>query len=206
LFVLGEGVAIEKIDRALVEAGFPIGPIALLDEVGVDVAGKVVKTMHGALGSRFKPPASTEKLIDDGRLGRKAARGFYQYSEEFAKGRRPVDPFVYGVLGVTPNKQLGAEQIVERCLCAMLNEAVRCLDDGIVRCSRDGDVGAIFGLGFPPYLGGPLAYVDQHGVADFLQRLQKLEGEHGERFRPAEALSRLVQSGQKLSELRVQGS
>lgn len=196
LYLLGEGLSIEKTDRALVEYGFPVGPIALLDEIGIDVASKVAITLAKAFGERLAPPTLTQKLIDDQRLGRKNGRGFYQYGEDFAKGRRPVDPFVYGALGVTPNQDREADALAERCVLAMVNEAVRCLDDGILRSPRDGDVGAIFGLGFPPYLGGPFRYADSLGAAELTRRLQRLAAQHGPRFAPAPGLEQRAISGQ----------
>ncbi len=198
LFILGEGVPIEKIDRALLDHGFPVGPVALLDEIGIDVASKVAKVMLETFGARLQPPEATHKLIADDRLGRKNSRGFYQYSESFEKGRRPVDPFVYGVLGVTPNREMDPKDLAGRCVLSMVNEAVRCLDDGILRSARDGDVGAIFGLGFPPYLGGPFRYVDRVGAAEVVERLERLKAQHGERFEPARGLRERAASGRTL--------
>src|SRR5690606_18420066 len=192
LFILKEGVAIEKLDRSLVEYGFPVGPIALLDEIGIDVAAKVAVTMLEAFGNRMRPPEATQKLIDDKRLGRKNARGFYQYGEDFKRGRRPVDPLVYGVLGVTPNRQVEGTELAERCVLTLVNEAARCMDDGILSSARDADIGAIFGLGFPPYLGGPLRLVDSLGAGEVVRRLERLQETHGERFEPAAGLRRLA--------------
>lgn len=201
LYILSEGVAIEALDRALVEYGFPVGPIALLDEIGIDVASKVAGILLDAFGARLRPPDATRKLLDAGRLGRKSSSGFYQYgkaADEASKhGKRPPDPLVYGVLGVTPNRKMDSAEIVERCLLAMVNEAARCLDEGILRSARDGDVGAIFGLGFPPYLGGPLRYVDSAGAAALSTRLERLAARHGERFEPAPGLKALAARGGK---------
>lgn len=196
LYILSEGVAIEQIDRALVEFGFPVGPIALLDEIGIDVASKVAGTLLEAFGSRLRPPELTRKLLDAGRLGRKASSGFYQYGEAASKqSKRPVDPLVYTTLGLTPTQAMDAAEIVERCLLAMVNEALRCLGEGILRNARDGDVGAIFGLGFPPYLGGPLRYADSVGAQALRTRLESLAARHGERFEPAPRLKELAARG-----------
>jgi 3-hydroxyacyl-CoA dehydrogenase/enoyl-CoA hydratase/3-hydroxybutyryl-CoA epimerase len=194
LYILSEGVPIEKIDRALVEFGFPVGPIALLDEVGLDVAHKVALTLEVAFGVRMRPSILTPKLIDDERLGRKNARGFYQYAAAADKGQRRVDSSVYEVLGLTPKTSMTPEQLVERCVLAMLNEAVRCLEDGVLRSRRDADVGAIFGLGFPPYLGGPLRYADSLGPRAVVAALERLQQQHGERFQPARLLCELAES------------
>lgn len=198
LFVLSEGVPVERIDRALLEYGFPVGPIALLDEIGIDVASKVAHVLLDAFGARLKPPELTQKLIDDGRLGRKTRRGFYQYSNDLERGKKSVDPSVYGLLGVTPNREMPAEAIAERCVLGLVNESMRCLDAGVLSTPRDADVGAIFGLGFPPYLGGPLRYVETLGAAEVVRRLERLRDQHGERFEPAEGFEQLARTGRKL--------
>lgn len=198
LYILSEGVAIEQIDRALVEYGFPVGPIALLDEIGIDVASKVAGTLLEAFGSRLRPPELTRKLLDAGRLGRKTSSGFYRYDEAASEqSKRPVDPLVYSTLGIAPAHAVDSAEIVERCLLAMVNEALRCLGEGILRNARDGDVGAIFGLGFPPYLGGPLRYADSVGAQALQARLARLAERHGERFEPAPGLKALALSGRK---------
>jgi 3-hydroxyacyl-CoA dehydrogenase/enoyl-CoA hydratase/3-hydroxybutyryl-CoA epimerase len=197
LYLLNEGVAIEAIDRALIEYGFPVGPIALVDEIGIDVASKVAGTLLEAFGARLRQPDLTRKLINDGRLGRKNGRGFYRYDEASKSGKRPVDPSVYATLGLVPNRDVDASEIVERCLLSMVNEAARCLDEGILRSARDGDVGAIFGLGFPPYLGGPLRYADSVGASVLIGRLERLVARHGERFEPAPGLRELAARGRK---------
>ena len=201
LYLLSEGVAIERIDRALVEHGFPVGPIALLDEIGIDVASKVAGTLLEAFGARLRPPDLTRKLLAAGRLGRKSSSGFYQYDEpseaNSKQGKRPVDASVYATLGIQPNREVDAAEIVERCLLSMVNEAARCLDEGILRNARDGDVGAIFGLGFPPYLGGPLRYADSAGAHALTTRLAHLQARHGERFEPAPGLKALAARGGK---------
>jgi 3-hydroxyacyl-CoA dehydrogenase/enoyl-CoA hydratase/3-hydroxybutyryl-CoA epimerase len=186
-FALLQGHAVEDIDRALVEAGFPVGPLALLDEIGIDVGQHVSETLERAFGARMRAPAEFVKLVDHGRLGRKAQRGFYSYSPE-QKGKRPVDPAVYTELGITPRKGEAKSDVAERCALAMINEAFHCLGEGVLRSERDGDLGAVFGLGFPPFWGGPFHYVERHGAAQIVERLQKLAFRYGERFEPAPLL------------------
>jgi len=185
--LVAEGVAVDKIDRALVKAGFPVGPMTLLDEVGIDVATKVAPILEEAFGERMSPPAMFEKLNADDRKGRKNKRGFYRYDGK-SKGKKQVDESVYTVLGVTPGNALDEDAIVERCLLMMINEAVRCLQDNIIRSTRDGDIGAIFGIGFPPFLGGPFRYIESQGVAKVVEKLQALEKSQGSRFKPAQLL------------------
>jgi len=155
------GEPIDKIDAALVEFGFPVGPLALLDEVGIDIGSKIAPILEKELGERFKAPDAFSRLIDAKRLGRKTGRGFYIYDKKAKK----VDESIYELLGVSPSPRLNKSEIAKRCVAQMLNEAVRCLDDGIIASPRDGDIGAIFGIGFPPFLGGPFCYMDKLGAS-----------------------------------------
>lgn len=184
--ILSEGVAIDRIDRALKNAGFPVGPITLLDEVGIDVGTKIAPILADAFGDRMLPPPLFEKLEQDNRKGKKNKRGFYDYSSN--KGKRKVDESIYTLLGVQPHNGMSELDIAERCLLQMVNESVLCLQEGILNSPRDGDIGAIFGLGFPPFLGGPFRYVDAQGVKTIVEKLKQLESKFGERFTPAKML------------------
>src|SRR6267142_139114 len=167
-FIFNDGAAVEEIDRALVEFGFPVGPMQLLDEVGIDVGAKVAHIMHEAFGARLAPPPGFEKLSESGRLGRKSRKGFYLYTEE--KGPKLVDKTVYEM---TPQGQKRSSpplaEIAERCVLQMVNEAALCLGEGILRTARDGDIGAVFGLGWPPFRGGPFRYADTLGVGNVVE-------------------------------------
>ncbi len=185
--LLSEGVAVEQLDKALVKAGFPVGPITLLDEVGIDVATKVAPILEDAFGERMAPPKIFERLIADNRLGKKNGKGFYQYGKK-QKGPKEVDSSVYQLLGIEPTKSISNDEIAERGILLMLNEAVRCLDEGIIRSARDGDIGAIFGIGFPPFRGGPFRYMDSMGIDQVVARLKHYESLHGKRFAPAAKL------------------
>ncbi len=186
-YLVAAGVPVDLVDKALKKLGFPIGPINLLDEVGIDVGTKVAPILAAAFGDRMNPPAAFSKLLADNRLGKKNKRGFYLYTDS-GKGKKQVDSSVYALLGVTPDAQVEAGEIAERCLLMMVNEAARCLDEGIIRSARDGDIGAIFGIGFPPYLGGPFRYVDSYGAKAIVERMQHYQRECGERFTPCERL------------------
>jgi len=190
-----EGVAIEDVDAALENFGFPVGPIKLMDEVGIDVGAHIVENLHQAFGDRIPLIDGIDKLIQDDRKGRKNKRGFYDYSSK-AKVKK-VDESIYPIIGVDEpgSWHISADKIVERVILTMLNEAAYCLGEGILRSARDGDIGAIFGLGFPPYLGGPFRYMDSKGVAEVVIRLHELEKEHGERFKPAPMLLELAKVG-----------
>ena len=184
--LLVEGARIEDLDRAVVEFGFPVGPITLLDEVGIDVGDKVGKILHGAFGARMTPPEALHQVVASGRLGRKNGKGFYTYD---GKEKR-VDETVYDLVpgGRAGRKSVSGDEIRERIVMQMVNEAVLCLGEGILRSPRDGDVGAVFGLGWPPFLGGPFRWVDAIGTGALLSRIEKLRERHGERFAPAPLL------------------
>lgn len=199
---LSEGYPVEVVDEALVALGFPVGPLALLDEVGIDVGSKVAHVLHEAFGPRMQPPASMARLLEDERLGRKNSRGFYDYRTHH-DGRRPVDPSVYEALGVRPRTEEFSDalrrELAERCLMTMVNEAVHCLGEGVLRSARDGDIGAIFGLGFPPYLGGPFRYVDVEGADVVTRKLEGYAKRYGERFAPAPLLVQRAKDGGKFT-------
>lgn len=189
--LLLEGEAIEKLDNSLVNFGFPVGPITLLDEVGIDVGAKISPILEAELGSRFAAPAAFDKLLADGRMGRKNGKGFYRFDSD-KKGAKPVDESVYKVLGITPSPRLSDSEIAERCVVQMLNEAARCLDEGIIASARDGDIGAIFGIGFPPFLGGPFRYMDKLGAKQLVAILERYQSLHGDRFEPCERLKAMA--------------
>ena len=192
-YLLAEGADIAELDKALVDFGFPVGPMTLLDEVGIDVAQKVGPIMEAAFGKRMAAPKALENVITDGRLGRKTQKGFYLY--ENGK-KKDVDPTVYTLLPHgKERKAFDREEMAERLVLHMVNEAVRCMGEGILRSARDGDVGAIFGLGFPPFLGGPLRYVDSRGPAEVLRKLEHYQDKLGERFTPAPHLVERVKAG-----------
>jgi 3-hydroxyacyl-CoA dehydrogenase/enoyl-CoA hydratase/3-hydroxybutyryl-CoA epimerase len=190
-YLLYEGVAIDAIDQALVQFGFPVGPFTLLDEVGIDVGSRVGPMLYEAFGGRMKPAGVADKLLADGRYGRKSKKGFYRY-EGVKKGEKPVDNSVYPVLGARGDQAMDAKEIVERCVLLMLNEAALCWDEGVIRSPRDGDIGAVFGIGFPPFLGGPFRYADSLGIPELVTKLEQYRQRLGERFRPAEILARMA--------------
>ncbi len=195
-YLLAEGVPIDRIDEALMDWGYPVGPITLLDEVGIDVAAKVGPIMVDEFGARMEPPGATDLLVGDDRLGRKNKRGFYRYGGREG-GPKKVDESVYALLDVSPNNLMDPTTIAERCGLQMINEAAFCLQEGILTSPRDGDIGAIFGLGFPPFRGGPFRYVDHVGAAAIVNRLQQFRDSHGIRFEPAEILVERARSGRR---------
>ncbi|MGA8259217.1 MAG: fatty acid oxidation complex subunit alpha FadJ [Arenicellales bacterium] len=186
--LLLEGAPIDLIDQALLDFGYPVGPMALLDEVGIDVGQKVSHTLSSAFGGRMVPSPCMDQLIADQRLGRKNGRGLYLYTSGGKTGRRAPDEAVYPLLGVSANREFDLEAITERCTLQMVNEAAHCLGEGIIKSPADGDVGAVLGLGFPPFRGGPFRYVDSVGAGHVVERLNALAHHMGVRFEPAPLL------------------
>jgi 3-hydroxyacyl-CoA dehydrogenase/enoyl-CoA hydratase/3-hydroxybutyryl-CoA epimerase len=183
--LLDEGASIDAIDAALVDFGFPVGPITLLDEVGIDVGGKVGLVLSEAFGPRMSASDAMRRVVAAGRTGRKGGKGFYLYGADGKKGN--VDQTIYEVIGGQRNEVSSAE-IVDRCVLAMVNEAARCLEEGILRSPRDGDIGAVFGIGFPPFRGGPFRYIDSVGADHIVGQLEDLNVRFPPRFKPAELL------------------
>ncbi|MBA1146134.1 fatty acid oxidation complex subunit alpha FadJ [Ectothiorhodospiraceae bacterium WFHF3C12] len=195
MHLLGSGVAIDRIDKALVQFGFPVGPFKLLDEVGIDISAHVAPILHEAFGERMKPVSEAGKMIDDGRLGKKAGKGFYDYSGK--SSGKDVDEAVYKLLGVEPTGSMKPEEIVDRTVLMMLNEAAICYQEGLIRSARDGDIGAVFGIGFPPFRGGPFRYMDSLGLDTVLKKLETHHQNQGERYAPARIISEMAEKGER---------
>jgi 3-hydroxyacyl-CoA dehydrogenase/enoyl-CoA hydratase/3-hydroxybutyryl-CoA epimerase len=186
-----EGADIGHVDRAMKAYGFPVGPITLLDEVGLDVGLKASSVLHEAFGERMEPVRGLDALVQAGRLGRKSGRGFYRYEHG---RRRGVDESVRALIGAA-TAAAPVRDVEDRLVYAMLNEAARALDEGVVRGARDGDIAAIFGIGFPPFRGGPLRTLDRIGAVRAAETLRRLEQAHGPRFAPAPVLVRHAERG-----------
>ena len=193
-YILAEGVPMELIDRLMTGFGFPVGPITLLDEVGLDVGAKAARVMHAAFGERLKPSDVIGKMLDDKRLGRKNGRGFFLYHNGQKSG---PDETVYDLIGIRPAEPASTGPIEQRLVYSMLNEAAMAAGEGVVRSPRDGDIGAIFGIGYPPFRGGPLRYIDDLGAANVVRVLRDLEGRFGNRFSPAPSLVAMADRGDR---------
>jgi 3-hydroxyacyl-CoA dehydrogenase/enoyl-CoA hydratase/3-hydroxybutyryl-CoA epimerase len=191
--LLLSGESIDKIDKALVNFGFPVGPLQLLDEVGIDIGAKIGPILQAELGERFAPPQAFDKLLNDGRLGKKSNKGFYLYGKKAKQNIKQVDESIYTLLAIKPSSTLSDNTIAKRCVYMMLNEAARCLDEGIIRNARDGDVGTIFGIGFPPFLGGPFRYIDTVSAKSIVAQLTQWAIEHGQRYTPCDALIKMAE-------------
>ena len=185
--VLKQGASIEMIDNAMKDWGFPVGPLSLLDEVGIDVAAHIAR---GNLGEMFKDRGieeddSVQKLADAKLFGRKSGKGFYVYPK---KGRKSVNEDIYKYFGGDERKDLDKTQVQNQIGLSMVNEALLCLQEGIVSSAADGDLAAILGLGFPPFTGGPFSYVNAQGASNVLSSMNALEAKFGIRFKAADLL------------------
>jgi 3-hydroxyacyl-CoA dehydrogenase/enoyl-CoA hydratase/3-hydroxybutyryl-CoA epimerase len=199
--MLDEGGDILQIDREMNLFGYPVGPITLSDEVGIDVGAHIMsgELMQEMLKQRpdFKVSKTLLEISKAGYKGRKNKKGFYKYDENGKKVSGQVDPNIYSFYGGNARKKFDANEIHMRCGMAMVNEAALCLEEGIIENPLDGDIGAIFGLGFPPFRGGPFRYVDTLGAQQVVDILNDLAAKHGARFKPAQILVDYAKSGKK---------
>ncbi len=181
-----DGWPIERVDGALLAFGMPMGPLRVLDEVGIDVAAKVSAVMEDAFGERAKPAGLLQTLLDRGALGTKAGRGFWRGT---GKERTPNTADLGGIVG--PATAPGNEEIVSRLLSGMVNEAARALAEGLVFEPSHLDLGTVLGAGFPPFRGGVRRWALARGESRIRGDLDRLAERHGPRFTPAAELSEL---------------
>jgi enoyl-CoA hydratase/long-chain 3-hydroxyacyl-CoA dehydrogenase len=193
-----QGVDPIKLNQAKMDFGWPVGPISLLDEVGIDVTTHVLKNLLGEqpryLGLRMD--GADLGIMDDfvaaGLLGKKSGKGFFDHSVK-AKGPKPVHPEAAKILAkyqhpTKDSSKVPMDQIVERIALRFCVETMYCLQDGIISSAREGDIGAVFGIGFPPFRGGPFMWMDAVGLPTIVEKLQALEKEHGPHFAPPQIL------------------
>ncbi|MFN8237003.1 MAG: 3-hydroxyacyl-CoA dehydrogenase NAD-binding domain-containing protein [Chitinophagales bacterium] len=202
--LLDEGGDILQIDKEMNLFGFPVGPITLADEVGIDVGAHIMsgELMQDLLKTRpkFKISKTLLEISKAGYKGRKNKKGFYKYDENGKKVSGQVDANIYSFYGGNSRKKMDANDIHMRCAMAMVNEAALCLQENIIANPLDGDIGAIFGLGFPPFRGGPFRYIDSLGAQKVVDILHDLTARFGERFEPAQILLDYAKSGKKFYE------
>jgi len=198
--LLGDGGTVEEIDSAAKAFGMPMGPLRLIDEVGIDVSTHAGESFQAALGDRLAPAAALAALAASGRLGRKGGAGFYNYEKDREKG---VDQTVYDDLGGSVPSQRGGlheQEIRRRLLVQMINEAARLLDEGVVHRAAAVDVAMIMGTGFPPFRGGLLRFADTLHPRAVLERSRALQAELGDRFTPAPLLEQLARENRNFYE------
>jgi 3-hydroxyacyl-CoA dehydrogenase/enoyl-CoA hydratase/3-hydroxybutyryl-CoA epimerase len=185
LHLLESGADPVRVDRLLADFGMPVGPYALLDQIGLDVAEKVTHVLESAFGDRLPPEATLARLTAGKHFGKKSGRGFYVY----AAGRKgEPSPEARQAAGNPALREFTPEDVVDRLVLPMVNEAARCLEEGIASRPLDVDLGMVMGTGFPPFRGGLLRYADRRGVGAIVDRLEALAGSVGPRLAPSEAL------------------
>lgn len=182
-YLLLESGDVEAVDRAFLRFGMPMGPLRLLDEVGIDVAQKAGMVLARAFGDRAEPSGILSLLVAAGRLGKKSGAGFYRYQNE----RAAPDPEV-GSLVRAKRGSLDPGEAVERGLSLMVAEASRCLDESIVRSPGELDLAMVMGTGFPPFRGGLLRYAERYGLERVASDLETWRARKGLRFAPPPSL------------------
>ena len=193
--LLSQGVAPALIENAGLQAGMPVGPLALTDEVSAELVVKIDRQTQADLGDawRERPGQSVaRKLVELGRIGKKAGRGFYDYPEG---GKKSLWP------GLAEQFPLAATQpplaeLVQRLLFVQSLEAARCMEEGVLTTARDADVGSVLGWGFPAYLGGTIGQIQGLGVQTFVAQCEPLAARHGARFAPPQLLLDMASRGE----------
>lgn len=188
------GARVEDIDECMLEFGMPMGPLRLIDEVGVDVSHHVASDLASKFRDRMHCPEVLSKMLGDELLGKKNGKGFYLHSK---KGKEPVvNPRIDKHKSGTACAKLTREELRTRMVLLMINEAARCLEGGIVEEAADVDFGMIMGTGFAPFLGGPLRFADSVGIPQIVDEMKRLADEEL-RFTPCNLLQTLAGTGQK---------
>jgi 3-hydroxyacyl-CoA dehydrogenase / enoyl-CoA hydratase / 3-hydroxybutyryl-CoA epimerase len=196
--MLTEGVPAAMVENVGRMAGMPVGPLSLNDEVAVDLAWKILQATKADLGEAAIDERQ-EALLEDmvvkrGRLGRKNAKGFYDYPEGAPKRLWPA---LHEIIGeARPGEIYDIEELKKRYLGIMALETARCVEEGVITDVRDADVGGILGFGFAPFTGGPLSYIDGMGVANFVDLCTRYAGRMGPRFEPNALLIEMAKKGE----------
>merc|ERR1712117_300112 len=199
--MLQEGVDPKKMDKLSKGAGFPVGIATLIDEVGIDVAAHVAEDLQKEFGERFKGgnPEVLKGLVEANCMGRKSKKGLFVYAD--GSKDRPVNQEGMNIVKKfsmeAPAATSGDEDLVSRMITRFANEAVASYQDGILATPIEGDIGAVFGLGFPPFSGGPFRYIDTMGAQKFVDHMRRFEQSYGVGFAPCQLLVDMAKSGKK---------
>ncbi|HKP04034.1 MAG TPA: 3-hydroxyacyl-CoA dehydrogenase NAD-binding domain-containing protein [Chthoniobacterales bacterium] len=177
------GVSAEEIDNALLEWGMPMGPLRLIDEIGIDITVDIAATLEKAFGARDQAPEILQKMHSEKILGRKTGAGFYKYE---GKQQTPNDSLQQW--RQESGEKFGLENITNRLVYLMVNEAARCLEEKVVATPEDADYGMILGTGFPVYRGGPLRYAESVGLTKVVTDMDGIHSRAGEKFAPCDLL------------------
>jgi 3-hydroxyacyl-CoA dehydrogenase len=202
-FLVEEGASVEAVDRALYDFGMAMGPLATGDLAGLDVGWRIRKEYAHLDKPGVRQPLAEDRLCEMGRFGQKTVAGWYRYDET----RRAIsDPEVAVLISVLAReagirqRHITAEEIVDRCILALVNEGARILEEGFALRSGDIDIIYIYGYGFPAYRGGPMWYADTIGLKNVYKRVLEFENQHGELWSPAPLLKQLAEEGKTFAE------
>jgi 3-hydroxyacyl-CoA dehydrogenase len=202
-FLVEEGASVEAVDKALYDWGMAMGPLATGDLAGLDVGWRIRKEYAHLEKPGIRQPIAEDRLCEMGRYGQKTGAGWYEYDEN----RRAVpDPEVakmvrqWAAEAGIPRREITSDEIVDRCIYALVNEGARILEEGFALRSVDIDMVYVFGYGFPPYRGGPMFYADTVGLKTVYDRVREFEAQHGELWEPAPLLKRLAEEGKTFAQ------
>jgi 3-hydroxyacyl-CoA dehydrogenase/enoyl-CoA hydratase/3-hydroxybutyryl-CoA epimerase len=184
------GVSAEEIDGALLDWGMPMGPLRLIDEIGVDITVDIAATLEKAFGDRDRAPKILQEMYAAKILGRKTGAGFYKY-----EGKRQTPNESLQAWRQESGEKFGLENITNRLVYLMVNEAARCLEEKVVATPDDADYGMVLGTGFPVFRGGPLRFAESVGLKKVVTDMDGIHSRAGEKFAPCDLLRQHVQNG-----------
>ncbi len=202
-FLVEEGADVEAVDKALVEFGNAMGPLATGDLAGLDVGWRIRKEYRHLEKPGIRQPFAEDRLCEIGRYGQKTVRGWYLYDENRRASKDPELPALlrkWSAEAGIPQRQISAAEIVDRCIYALVNEGARILEEGYALRAADIDIIYLNGYGFPAYRGGPMWYADTVGLPKVYQRVCEFHQKHGDLWTPAPLLKRLAEAGQTFTE------
>jgi len=207
-----EGVSAERIDRTLTDFGMPMGALALADDVGLDVGYKVAKVLERAYGERMHVPEGLGRIVHDGAtIGKKSGRGFYVYDDGDTHPNAEaltlaLDGPKHGPKHGPSGHEMSDEDVLDRAILVMVNEAARCLEEGVATDADALDLAMVMGTGFAPFRGGVMRYAQERGYSEVVDRLGALSVKYGERFEPAPLLVKLAGEESESSEVGPGGT
>ena len=195
--LVSEGVDVSLIDKTLKQFGMATGPLQVVDQMGPDVVGYLGQEMEEMHGERFTPPDALSRFVKKGWLGQKTGIGFYVWKgDKIDKPNKDAQELIQKTPTDPKQKDQpdtsAAEDIRQRTLLLMINEAAMCLEEGLVRDAEMLDLAMILGTGWAPHRGGPMAYAAHIGFAQIVEQLEALKTKHGDRFTPCPKLSHLI--------------
>jgi 3-hydroxyacyl-CoA dehydrogenase len=205
-FLVEEGASIDAVDQALYDFGMAMGPLATGDLAGLDVGWRIRKEYKHLEKPGVRQPFAEDKLAELGRFGQKTRAGWYQYDDQ---RQASLDPEVgkllkeWTTLAGISQRPISAEEIVDRCIYALVNEGARILEEGYALRAVDIDIIYLNGYGFPAYRGGPMWYADTVGLKKVYDRILEFGKQHGELWEPAPLLKKLAEQGKRFADFNV---